>query len=497
MSSADVDHLASILNAPPGRTPTNCVGPSVTRLNDLVALGVFGAGPFTETYTTDDRVLEKRIREYSQHIVTRKFCLEVTQNCNFRCRYCPYTQATQTRHHSHQTMSRYTAFRAIDWYFARYVAQFASVAAKARGRILRAAPPALSWYGGEPFLNFELIKTSKDYFAQLPWSEYDIPISALRYSVTTNFSLVSEELLEFLTANDVTIHVSLDGPRAQNDLHRITVDGNGTFDVVYNNLQQLRAYDRKYYKSRVFILATSCPSHDSEQCTRFLTTLDANVTVSPMETPGRIISDTVAQAATLKELSTECVALLRKLGESGDIKEVEMQLRTNKRLRNLLRVITRKYVPIRTSAPICREDAVAPFNMRTCPIGFDNLFVSVDGRFHMCHKTDGTLPIGSCSAGYDLSVLIDVYRAFHRTLNRKQCRSCWAVRFCNVCSAPMLHSGMFVPPDDQECECLRRAVEITFEAYQVVSEYSVVFSPAIEALQKLNQLDGVVDLGDE
>jgi uncharacterized protein len=104
--------------------------------------------------------------------------------------YCKNTIATANRRHSKTYLSEADAFKGIDYFFHKYVSVFTKLTTTKQELLLRIVPPALSWYGGEPFLNFELIQKSAAYFKSLPWGQYAIPTDRLKFSVNTNLSII-------------------------------------------------------------------------------------------------------------------------------------------------------------------------------------------------------------------------------------------------------------------------------------------------------------------
>lgn len=78
--------------------------------------------------------------------------LEVTQRCNFRCKYCIYNSTYDGNHNfSSSDMDWDTAKQAIDYLFDH---------SSKRENIY------LTFYGGEPLLKFDLIKQCTDYAQQ-------------------------------------------------------------------------------------------------------------------------------------------------------------------------------------------------------------------------------------------------------------------------------------------------------------------------------------------
>ena len=55
----------------------------------------------------------------------------------------------------------------------------------------------------------------------------------------TNGSLLSDEICEYLSKHNISIGVSLDGCKEVNDKNRIDANGNGTYDLVVNNIKNI------------------------------------------------------------------------------------------------------------------------------------------------------------------------------------------------------------------------------------------------------------------
>lgn len=60
------------------------------------------------------------VTHHIEHIFPRKLILEVTENCNLRCKYCFNTIGNGQRIHAKKQMTAETAFAGIDHYFKVY-----------------------------------------------------------------------------------------------------------------------------------------------------------------------------------------------------------------------------------------------------------------------------------------------------------------------------------------------------------------------------------------
>ena len=95
---------------------------------------------------------------YNLGVGFKQLLLEVTSICNFRCKYCTYSgHYKHTRNHGEMNMDFVVAKRAIDYYFENFEIAYKRNAQK---------KPIISFYGGEPLINFTLIKKIVNYIKQ-------------------------------------------------------------------------------------------------------------------------------------------------------------------------------------------------------------------------------------------------------------------------------------------------------------------------------------------
>jgi uncharacterized protein len=76
------------------------------------------AGYFSREYPTISNFPQSRFDAYRARLEAGPdhLSVNITERCNFRCRYCTYSGAYQDmRAHSDERMSRETLFAAIDW----------------------------------------------------------------------------------------------------------------------------------------------------------------------------------------------------------------------------------------------------------------------------------------------------------------------------------------------------------------------------------------------
>ncbi|MDH3453412.1 MAG: quinohemoprotein amine dehydrogenase maturation protein [Gammaproteobacteria bacterium] len=91
------------------------------------------------------------------------------------------------------------------------------------------------FFGGEPLTNLPLIKQVVEY-TERRCTEVG---KRADFSVTTNATLLKEETVDWLNEHRFGIAISMDGPRHLHDRHRLTVGGQGTYDVVAKKARML------------------------------------------------------------------------------------------------------------------------------------------------------------------------------------------------------------------------------------------------------------------
>ena len=117
----------------------------------------------------------------------------VSLRCDYSCKYCQVSRQTDDK--VAYDMSQETADRSLDFVF-------------------RSPSPAIKieFQGGEPLLSFPIIR----YVVEKAKERNRGHSKDLQFVITTNLSLLTDEVLAFCLAHDICLSTSLDGPE---DLH--------------------------------------------------------------------------------------------------------------------------------------------------------------------------------------------------------------------------------------------------------------------------------------
>ncbi|MBP2641090.1 MAG: Arylsulfatase regulator (Fe-S oxidoreductase) [Firmicutes bacterium] len=407
----------------------------------LKSSGVFIKGPVKEISPIDRNVIKNQLMYYDENILLRKFCMEVTEDCNYRCTYCKRTIANS---HAKHKLSEENAYKGIHYYFNKYIAFFEKLSAEKKKLLLKIVPPSLSWYGGEPFLNFELIKKSTNYFKNLPWDRYSINESNLKFTSNTNLSIMNDEILNFLVDNRVFLFASLDGPAEEHDKCRVFANGEGTFHTAYHNLLKIKEFNETYFKEQVSIFGVYTNQHDYDKCTDFTRNIGALLCQHfPAEYTGTFVANSQETVYDYRNSMNKRLANFKKKAfEAAQDQSIKIE-----DFANLF-----SFAKLNYDHP-AGKDALQI--LLTCPMGFDNLMLAANGDFLICHKVDGSMPIGDCDSGLDYEKLIDLNQQYNQSINNDECKNCWNVNFCSVCAASRMADHHFFNPAKQECDLFR------------------------------------------
>jgi uncharacterized protein len=93
----------------------------------------------------------------------------------------------------------------------------------------------VTFFGGETLLNFPVMRSTVTY-AKRRAAEIG---KQIEFSLTTNATLLSEEIIEFLSQHHIGVTVSIDGDRELNDSQRVFHNGKGSYDVIVPNIKKL------------------------------------------------------------------------------------------------------------------------------------------------------------------------------------------------------------------------------------------------------------------
>jgi uncharacterized protein len=408
------------------------------------------------------RLLQKRIKDLMM------LTLEVTEQCNLRCKYCVFNE-------NYDNQRKLTS-RMMEWEIAQKGIEYAYSLIKDREE----KKFAISFYGGEPLLNFELIsrvvRYSRDIFQG--W--------ALNFNLTTNLTLLDDTILQFLIENEIRLAVSLDGDMSNHDAKRVFRNGTGTHTTVMKNLEKIRKTNKEYYEGKVTFLAVYSYDLPFENVCEFF---GSNNLVSGKSL--RLSNVTPYNTDYYKRFPWDKNEKKESFTNFNNI--VLEKMRNAKKLTSIESYFSSK---INFSADFLQFREYATY-AQTCL--FDSrLFIDVNGHFHACEKMNNSLSYGNVDTGLDYSKMIQVLNKF-TSLIKSNCMDCEIRFICSRCFAPFAVNGDFKIPEGF-CEKAKKTSLDELEKYIQLKEYgqntqyrdaSKIKIPKVQTVKKFHQFINV------
>lgn len=390
--------------------------------------------------------------------------LEVTEKCNLRCKYCIYGDDTANfRNFGMKDMDFETAKKAMDFILP----------------IADKEHMYLSFYGGEPLIQFDLVKKSVEYFNEHYQGEQ------IDYSITSNLTLLTEEMAEFMADHKFSVTCSLDGNKEIHNANRPYCDGRGSFDDTIRGLKLLietygdntelisinmvinRPYliekfeaIQKFYEEAAWLpksieIRTSYAGRDEWE--------DNIENESNME---------LINAETGYNDSLETWLFDRTKGDAGNSTFTESSLESG------LSDIHKR--------PISDTPLNFSWLNACCIPGSRRLYVTVDGNFSVCERIGLSPDIGNVDTGFDFEKLKKSYVDDYIEKSIKNCNNCWAVQLCNVCYARCF--------DEEGLDMKRKKIlcgSCRFHAYRSLQRYYTLLEEKPQLLEHLNDIEYV------
>ncbi len=140
-----------------------------------------------------------------------KCSLSLTHDCNMACNYC-YAGVKNS-----EVMDIEIAKKIIDFIF-KTIPKDQSI--------------EINYFGGEPFLEFDLIREITKYVRKIE-QKYKNPVMI---GITSNGTLLTSEILDYLKHERISLCVSIDGNQQVHDRNRKFSSGKGSFSLVNEKL---------------------------------------------------------------------------------------------------------------------------------------------------------------------------------------------------------------------------------------------------------------------
>lgn len=376
----------------------------------------------------DEYVSEKFYMQESDKSHLSKVVLNTSNACNLKCKYCYVPNGNYGR--VNQLMSYDTLLE---------------IGKQLKDEGIRNIK-IVSFFGGEPLLNKDLIVKGLEYFEK----NFCVEI----FEIVTNGIFLDEEILSIFEKYPVNLNISIDGPKDITDELR----GNFTYDSAISAIELAKKYKlRKLIGSATFTKRHLEMGYSRESIELFFRDLGVQATISNV-------------------LSSDNAYFL-----SASMSKFEFREDVKKSLRKIM-----------------NKNFQGTINSY-----LETLLQSVFFKFRSIFYCDDLIP--SVSRAYDYNG--DLYNCFHfwgkedfrveneakvatqiENVNNKNshkiCEECWANGMCHFCTAAIINGLFSFPYEEDFCVdkeafqiCMEEFLEYVHEGYgdQICDNYDEFF----------------------
>jgi len=359
--------------------------------------------------------------------------LNVTSKCNLSCTYCYEYGEDKIVEASRKPrfMNEETARQSVDFMFAE----------------AGDSPMVhLTFFGGETLLNFKVLRSALAYAKE----RAEALGKSVDASLTTNATLLREEIIDWIVENDVGVTVSMDGGREQQDTFRVFKNGMGSYDVVLPNIRMLLERHRKR-------------------------PVGARVTLTKQNLDVESIYRHLRDELGFWEVGFAPVTTSWQRDYAIQEDGFEVMLGQFQRLAHefLQYALSGRHHGFSNVRDTIEEIHKGMSKAYPCGAGLGLMGVATDGDVALCHRFAGsdTHKIGSVTEGVDRAKQED-FLTRHHIANKTDCSTCWARPLCAGGCYHEAHTryGSSERPNLHYCEWIRRWTDTCLQVYGTLAE---------------------------
>lgn len=384
----------------------------------------------------------------------KQVILELTEQCNLRCKYCIFNE--------YNPGYRNFSPKAMPWEIAKKAVEY--------GRVNSGEEIAISFYGGEPLVQFPLMKKV------IAYSQEIMSDKKLTFSFTTNLTLVTQEIAEYVASvPGMSVLCSLDGPKDIHDAYRVMAEDKGSFEKAIKGLKLLVEAFGERAKEQLLINTVVCPPYSQEKL---------DVIKNFFESLEWLPKEMVKKCDYVESGSLREEDISHKYDGSGDYLEnydgfnmdpiegwaLNRNITNNDPdgyaagvgIDHLVRIHNRR-----------KGDKPFEFIRRNgcCTPGNRRVYVKTDGAFSLCEKIGDAPEIGNVFDGANIENVKKYYLEDYEKQSIQKCSDCWAMNICPICYAACYsEKGIDMERKELLCDSQRDSTKGDLIAYFTLLE---------------------------
>jgi uncharacterized protein len=374
--------------------------------------------------------------------------INVTNQCNLSCTYCyEYGEdkiVDTANGKQPKFMTAETARASVDFAL----------------REAGANPVAhITFFGGETLMNFPVLKGAIAYARERAAAVG----KTVDFSLTTNATLLRDEVIDFLADNGVGVTISIDGPKDLQNKFRVFHNGQGSYDVAAPKIKALiQRHRSRPIGARVTLTSGVL---DVKRIYRHLTEDLGFVEVGFAPVTSK---DARAWAIDGPGMTQVLAAFTELAGEF------------------LAAALENRHHGFSNVRETLQEIHQGMSKAYPCGAGLGLVGVSTDGEVALCHRFAGSAEhrIGSVVEGIDRRV----QRAFleaHHIDEKTDCQTCWARPMCSGGCYHEAHTryGDTTHANLHFCEWVRGWTDVCLRIYGELAARNPAFLAAFDAVE--------------
>lgn len=351
---------------------------------------------------------------------TPQITFEITDACNLRCEYCAYGKLySNFDERKHNMLSIEAARRFIDYLVDFWEGEYN----RSFGQNVY-----VSFYGGEPLLNFPFIQEIIEYIERK-----QCRTRTFSFNMTTN-ALLLERYVEYLVEKDVKLLISLDGDE-EGTLYRVDWQGRNAYRRVEENVRYVQAHYPRYFEENVSFNAVLHNRNSVEGIhAYFKSHFGKKATISELNPVG-VRSDMRGEFMAMYQNQSESMAR----ASNRDEIEEDLFLQSNgfrQATQYLMReseFVYHDYNELLFGKP--KRPNEERYLTGTCMPFSRKVFVTVNGKLLPCETIGHEHALGFISErgiDIDFSRIAGKYNDYYAYMHR-QCRGCGKRTTCGQC----------------------------------------------------------------
>lgn len=362
------------------------------------------------------------------------FTIEVTQQCNLRCKYCCYSgDYDDRRSHASVELSEENLIKCV-----KFIGE---------NMDLESPYITICFYGGEALLSKRKIEQIINLL------ETNHPDIEFVFSISSNGLLLNKSNIEWIcNTPNLKIVITIDGDKVMHDKNRVTHNGKGSFDIIMQNLNTFHKLYPELYFQKVEFISTVKSIQDVIELNKFW------------------ISNELLNKSVPKHISSLIPNYSK--GEHISLNEtpfhVFFQAAFNSHINNEDNVLTnelRRYTNTIKHRPLVAIPSQQRFI--TCLHEPYSCFITAKGQLYVCERMCQEQCIGDLEHGIEQSKCMQLNKTFTERKN-KYCSKCWAKRLCRICATNLNNNEeQFI----QNCNSERIQLKLALQYFCEILEF--------------------------